>query len=96
MFWDIFRHPFNFFDNLKFLAYFRQESASAIACLSRKPSPRKRQRALGHDADTKGFLGFGFKTKTHWICRVRRYYLVHHIEHPANFLILFFRTGLNS
>ena len=36
MFWDIFRHRFNFFDNLKFLAYFRQESASAIACLSRK------------------------------------------------------------
>ena len=30
---------------------------------SHKPSPRKRQRALGLDADTKGFLGFGFKNK---------------------------------
>ena len=49
---------------------------------SHKPSPRKRQRALGPDADTKGFLGFGYKTKMHWICRVRRYFLVHHIEHP--------------
>ena len=28
---------------------------------SHKPSPRKRQRALALDADTKGFLGFGFK-----------------------------------
>ena len=39
---------------------------------SHKPSPRKRQRVLGPDDDTKGFLGFGFKTKMHWICRVRR------------------------
>ena len=39
---------------------------------SHKPSPRKRQRVWGPDADTKGFLGFGFKTKMHWICRVRR------------------------
>ena len=31
---------------------------------SHKPSPRKRQKALGlDDADTKGFLGFGFKNK---------------------------------
>ena len=28
---------------------------------SHKPSPRKRQRVLGLDADTKGFPGFGFK-----------------------------------
>ena len=43
MFWDIFRHRFNFFDNLKFLAYFRQESASAIACLSRKAASGHRR-----------------------------------------------------
>ena len=49
---------------------------------SHKPSPRKRQRALALDADTKGFLGFGFTTKIHWICRVRRFFLVHYIEHP--------------
>ena len=28
---------------------------------SHKPSPHKQQRALALDADTKGFLGFGFK-----------------------------------
>ena len=28
------------------------------------------------------FLVLVSKTKMHWICRVRRYFLVHHIEHP--------------
>ena len=42
---------------------------------SHKPSPRKRQRALSLDADTKGFLGFGFKTKIHRICRVRHFFI---------------------
>ena len=28
------------------------------------------------------FLVLVLKTKMHWICRVRRYFLVHHIEHP--------------
>jgi hypothetical protein len=31
---------------------------------SHKPSPGKRQRALALDAGTKGFIGFGYKTKT--------------------------------
>ncbi|MCI7597636.1 MAG: hypothetical protein SOY06_07090, partial [Prevotella sp.] len=28
------------------------------------------------------FLVLVLKTKMNWICRVRRYFLVHHIEHP--------------
>ena len=28
------------------------------------------------------FLVLVLKTKMHWMCRVRRYFLVHHIEHP--------------
>ena len=28
------------------------------------------------------FLVLVLKTKMYWICRVRRYFLVHHIEHP--------------
>ena len=31
------------------------------------------------------FIGQQYlKTKMNWICRVRRYFLVHHIEHPIN------------
>ena len=32
------------------------------------------------------FLVLVLKTKMNWICRVRRYFLVHHIEHPNNFI----------
>ena len=32
------------------------------------------------------FLVLVLKTKMNWICRVRRYFLVHHIEHPIKFM----------
>ena len=45
-----------------------------------------------HPANSKGlwpltliqrvFLVLVLKTKMHWICRVRRYFLVHYIKHP--------------
>ena len=49
---------------------------------SHKPSPRKRQRALALDADTKDFLGFGFKTKKHWFvgCEIFFWYTILNIS----------------
>ena len=38
---------------------------------SHKPSSNKWQRALALDAGAKGFLGFGYKTNNHRVCRVR-------------------------
>ena len=52
---------------------------------SHKPSAPTMAEGLSPWRWHKGvFLVLVLKTKMHWICRVRRYFLVHHIEHPNN------------
>ena len=52
---------------------------------SHKPSAPTMAEGLSPWRWHKGvFLVLVLKTKMHWICRVRRYFLVHHIEHPTS------------
>ena len=54
---------------------------------SHKPSAPTMAEGLSPWRWHKGvFLVLVLKTKMNWICRVRRYFLVHHIEHPIKFM----------
>ena len=54
---------------------------------SHKPSAPTMAEGLSPWRWHKGvFLVLVLKTKMHWICRVQRYFLVHHIEHPNSLM----------